>query len=53
MEEMYSFFEGLINDAINNSGKLPGNWEIWAEQYGWLVIDQDTGEELEIIIREA
>lgn len=53
MDEMYSFFEGLINDAINNAGELPGNWTVWSETFGWLVIDPDTGNEIEISIKEV
>ena len=50
---MLDYFMELINDAINNDTFMPGEYTVWSDDEGWTVIDRETGNELEIIIREV
>ena len=50
---MLDYVMELIRWAIDNDQSLPKNYTIWEDDEGWTVIDQDTGSEIEIIIREV
>lgn len=48
--ELEEYFVNLFNEAIHNNKDMPKSYCIWATPYGWNVVDEETGEEIDIDI---
>lgn len=51
--ELEEYFVNLFNEALKNDKDMPKNYSIWATHYGWNVVDEDTGKEIDIEIYES
>jgi len=48
-EELREYVLDLLNETITRA-ELPRNIQAWSENYGWRVIDYDSGEEIAVYV---